>query len=94
MSNLLHFLTDLAVDPTKQNQFERDPYAMMEAAGLSEIDKIRLSSRERAKITVALANELQTDELIAVMGCCASLDPGPDPLPDPDPPDPQSIDRW
>jgi hypothetical protein len=86
MSNLFYFLTDLAVNPRKQEAFEKNPDMTMETAGLSELDGIALNSRSRTRITAALADDdLKIGDLAAVMGSCVYSDPGPDPEPDPDP---------
>lgn len=45
-----------------------------------------LNSGDRDEISVAFADELQTDELVAVRGECCFVDPGPDPAQAPDPP--------
>ncbi len=78
MSNLLHFLTDLATDPKKQRAFVKVPAALMDAAGLSEADKAAIESGDKAKIAAPFVAEFPE---IA----CAAFDPAPDPLPDPDP---------
>ena len=83
MSSLFHFLTDMAVDPKKQIMFEEDPQAMIAAAGLS--DQIGSDSGDRVQWTEVFVDELETHELVAVIGNCAASDPGPDPTPDPDP---------
>lgn len=81
MNNLLHFLTDLAINPQKQIAFATDPETLMQIAGLAEADQEVLKSGERDKIGAAFVNELTRLSRIC-------LDPGPDPLPDPDPPPP------
>lgn len=78
MSNLFHFLTDLAVNPQKQVAFATDPEALIEMAGLSEADKAVLKSRDRHKIDMAFTN-------VHPLLSRTCIDPGPDPWPDPDP---------
>ena len=80
MNKLIHFLTDLAANPEKQQTFLVQPEMMMAAAGLSETEQLIIQSRDRYKITAACADDLTP---IA----CTFGDPGPDPSPDPDPPD-------
>ncbi len=82
MSNLMHFLTDLALNPVKQQAFMANPEAVMNAAGLSEADQLVIESRDKQEITHTFANK--RIQLASTFG-----DPGPDPTPDPDPaPDP------
>ncbi len=78
MSKLLDFLTDLAIDPQKQQAFARFSEAFMDAAGLSEADKTALKSGDKAKVAAPFAEEFP--DL-----ACGAFDPVPDPLPDPDP---------
>jgi hypothetical protein len=85
MSSLFNFLIDLATDPKKQELFEQNSSALMAAAGLTETHSTTLKSRNRADITAAFADELETGEFRAVTGSCIIGDPGPDPEPDPDP---------
>jgi hypothetical protein len=80
MNKLIHFLTDLAANPKKQQAFLEHPERMMAAAGLSEVEQIIIQSGDKAKITAACADEFTP--LAYTFG-----DPGPDPSPDPDPPD-------
>jgi hypothetical protein len=82
MSNLFRFLTDLATDPKRQQMFAHNPGAVMEIAGLSEVEQTWLKSGDKAKVAANFANECQ--QLAVIVG-----DPGPDPLPDPDPPTPE-----
>ena len=79
MSNLFHFLTDLATNPRQQAAFARAPEAMMRAAGLAEADRAVLKAGDRVKVAAVYADELP--ELAFCM-----VDPNPDPMPDPDPP--------
>ena len=81
MSNVLNFLTDLAVNPTNQQAFSQAPTAVMEAAGLSQSDQAILKSGHNASVAAAFADELSEPGFIYG-------DPGPDPRPDPDPPQP------
>ena len=81
MSNVLNFLTDLAVNPTNQEAFTQAPTAVMEAAGLSQADQAVLKSGNNATVAAAFADELSEPGFIYG-------DPGPDPRPDPDPPQP------
>ena len=78
MSKLLHFLTDLAINPQKQEAFAKFPNAVMDTAGLADVDKTALKSRDRTKVAAPFADEFPQ---IA----CGTFDPVPDPLPDPDP---------
>ncbi len=79
MSNLFHFLTELATSPKGQELFLKDPEAMMATTQLSEADKTLLKSRDQTKVAALFAQEYPQ---LAKIG----TDPGPDPLPDPDPP--------
>ena len=85
MSNIIGFLINLACDPTMQELFQSQPKAMMKAAGLTETEISRLTSRDRTKISAALDDSLATNEFVAIQASCTVLDPGPDPDPDPDP---------
>ena len=78
LSNLLNFLTGLVTDTQKQRAFANDSEAVMDAAGLSEVDKIALKSGDRVQI-----DSLFTEELPQIS--CSFFEPNPDPLPDPDP---------
>ena len=81
MSDLTHFLADLAVNPSMQGAFVKTPEALMDAAGLSQTQKTALASRDRATIAALFVDEFSQAGYIF-------MDPGPDPLPDPDPPRP------
>ncbi|HEY9834741.1 MAG TPA: hypothetical protein V6D26_29585 [Stenomitos sp.] len=82
MSNLLHFLTELAINPQKQEAFIKAPDLVMDAVRLSEADKTALKSRDRTRIAAPFADEFPEMSY-------AVTEPNPDPLPDPDPfPDP------
>jgi len=85
MSNLLNFLTDLAVNPTGQEIFTQNPVAAMEAAGLSQSDQAIITSGNRGTVAAAFADDLPNPGFIYG-------DPGPDPRPDPDPPQPSDDD--
>lgn len=78
MSNLFHFLTDLATNPQQQEAFAKKPDAVMAAVGLSQSDQAMLKSGKNAQIAVNLADELFPSAFCLV-------DPSPDPSPDPDP---------
>lgn len=86
MSNLVSFLTDLAVDTKKQKMFAHNPQAFLEVTGLSKNEQLVIKQGSSASLIAALADDLLIDDLAAVMGSCYILDPGPDPSPDPDPP--------
>ncbi|MEH1814230.1 MAG: hypothetical protein V7K26_31660 [Nostoc sp.] len=79
MTQLLDFLTDLAIDPKKQQAFEKEPDALMAAARLSESERSTIKSRNSSQITAIFADEYFQPAL--TVG-----EPNPDPLPDPDPP--------
>ena len=79
MSDLFHFLTDLAVNPKQQLALATLPATMMDTIDLSESDKILLKNRNSAKIRAAFADS-------SFQAATAVADPNPDPLPDPDPP--------
>lgn len=82
MNNLLHFLTDLAINPQKQEAFIKAPNVVMDAARLSASDKTALKSRDKTRIAAPFADEFPQISY-------AVTEPNPDPLPDPDPfPDP------
>ncbi len=85
MSNLLRFLTDLAVDPHKQRAFLKAPEELMNAAKLSQADRIAIESGDKAQVSAPFADEYPQ---IA----CGTLAPVPDPFPDPDPPLPPPPD--
>ncbi len=78
MSNLFSFLTDLAVNPKRQETFVKSPYAVMDAAGLSESEQAMLKSGNSVKVVATFADEL-------FQAANFTADPNPDPLPDPDP---------
>ncbi|RKZ78247.1 MAG: hypothetical protein DRR19_26740 [Candidatus Parabeggiatoa sp. nov. 1] len=79
MSDLFHFLTDLATNPRQQVAFANTPEALMEAAGLSKQEQAVVTSGNSDKVAVSFMDE-RFQPAIAV------VDPNPDPLPDPDPP--------
>ena len=74
MQNLLHFLTDLSLNPKRQEQYAQNPATTLAAAQLPSSIHDDLQT-----------NNLSTQDLTAVTGSCVFADPGPDPLPDPDP---------
>ncbi len=80
MSQLLDFLTDLTIDIQKQRAFINTPEVVMEAAGLSESERITLLSGDKAKIAKSFA-----DEILQI----TCMEPTPDPMPDPDPAPPE-----
>jgi tetratricopeptide (TPR) repeat protein len=66
-------------DPKQQLAFEKEPDALMTAAGLSESERSAIKNRNSAQITAICADEhFQAAVVVAL--------PNPDPLPDPDPP--------
>ncbi|NEP00716.1 MAG: hypothetical protein F6K58_19025 [Symploca sp. SIO2E9] len=79
MNQLLLFLTDLAIDPNKQRAFEKEPEALMAAAGLSESEQVAIKSKDSLQISAFLKDEYFQAALVVGV-------PNPDPLPDPDPP--------
>jgi hypothetical protein len=81
MSQLPVFLANLAIDPKQQLAFEKEPDALMAAAGLSEAERAAIKSRNSAQITAICADEHFQAAIVATL-------PNPDPLPDPDPPSP------
>jgi hypothetical protein len=85
MTRLFNFMLNLATDPHQQALLSADPTVLIDTADLAEADKAALNSRDRAKVTAALLGELETKDLMAVLGAAALTDPGPDPEPDPDP---------
>ncbi|HMN27767.1 MAG TPA: hypothetical protein PKE45_06375, partial [Caldilineaceae bacterium] len=68
MNNLLHFLIATALDPRQQEMFAKNPTALMAAAGLSEASRVKLSVGDRTSVTTLFAEQLETNELVAVMG--------------------------
>jgi hypothetical protein len=78
LRKLLDFLTELAINPRKQEAFIRSPDVVMNAASLSEADKIALKSGDRTQVGAPFAEEFPQMSY-------AVIEPNPDPLPDPDP---------
>jgi len=78
MSKLFDLLTDLALDPKKQNIFINNPTTLIEEVGLSQTEQSAITSKETAKVAALFTGE-QAPLAISM------ADPGPDPLPDPDP---------
>jgi len=74
LNNVFDFLLDLATSPKKQLAFASAPTQLMEASGLTELD--------RRLIETGLTSELS---VLAI----AFADPVDDPFPDPDPPSPE-----
>jgi hypothetical protein len=79
MERLFDLLTELSVDPFKQQAFARDPEAFAASFGLGEEERAALSAL-RAGAPSAGPPGLSWSR---AMTC---VDPGPDPMPDPDPP--------
>ena len=79
MERLFNLLTELTLDPFKQDEFLRDPAAGMAEAGLTSEEQALLSRWSSAGQGAAIAG------CPWVRGACFS-DPGPDPQPHPDPP--------
>ncbi|NEP59881.1 MAG: hypothetical protein F6K31_23235 [Symploca sp. SIO2G7] len=78
MSNLLHFLTELALEPQKQEAFIKFPEVVMDAAGLSKAYKTALKSGDKTQIYAPFTGEYPQISYW-------TSEPNPDPLPDPDP---------
>jgi hypothetical protein len=78
LSKLLDFLTELAINPRKQEAFIKSPDVVMKAASLSASDKIALKSRDKTQVAAPFAEEFPQMSY-------AVIEPNPDPLPDPDP---------
>ncbi len=85
MSKLVNFLTQLAIDPQQQILFESDPNAIIEKAGLTEVEKQAVLKGVREDISDLVAGDLPLTHRHAVAGNCFMADPGPDPDTDPDP---------
>lgn len=77
MERMFELLTDLTIDPFKQEAFRRDPASFMKDAGLTPEEAARFSELG------GLPGELIAKGAWA--RCAAAVDPGPDPCPDPDP---------
>ncbi len=84
MSQLLHFLTDLASDPQKQLAYEKSPEAFINAARLSEAEQIFLKSEDKAQVVASFNGD------ILQIVC---MEPMPDPFPDPDPSPPPDSEK-
>ncbi|MEM9542948.1 MAG: hypothetical protein AAGA60_26080 [Cyanobacteria bacterium P01_E01_bin.42] len=79
MSQLLEFLTNLAVEPRQQQAFELTPSLAIAKAGLSQAEQAAIESQTKGAIANILATEDFQAALIAAV-------PNEDPIPDPDPP--------
>ncbi len=79
MSNLLHFLTNLATNPRQQEVFKADPNTVMELSGLSQAEQTAIKSNNSSLIAASFADK-------SFQATLSFADPAPDPLPDPDPP--------
>lgn len=84
MSNLLHFLTNLATNPRQQGVFKTNHETVMELSGLSQLERTAIKSNNPALITASFGDK-------SFQSALTILDPAPDPLPDPD--SPQSPDE-
>ncbi len=82
MSTMLHFLTDMALSPAKQETYRKNAQAVLKESGID--DDCRVQNPDQ--IRKVLISELKTEEFASVGAMLCSLDPGPDPTPDPDPP--------
>lgn len=82
MNTMLHFLTDLALQPSKQEAYRKNAPTILKTLGMNEI------SPSLPEVQQRLASELKTEEFASVGGMLCTFDPGPDPAPDPDPPGP------
>ena len=58
MAELLHFLSDLLRDDEKQKDFNANPDAVMDAAGLSDAEKAAISSQDPTRVSPLLEKEL------------------------------------
>lgn len=85
MNHLLHFLTDIAINPKNKRQFDKNPTIIMNAAELSDFQQIALISQKQLTMATVSNDDLAVDALTEVLGACIWFDPGPDPTPDPDP---------
>jgi hypothetical protein len=79
LSNLLHFLTNLATNPRQQEVFKADPNTVMELIGLSQLERTAIKSNNPSLIAASFVNK-------SFQASLTVFDPAPDPLPDPDPP--------
>ena len=83
MSQLLEFLTNLAIEPSQQQAFafELTPSIVMAEAGLSRLEQAAIESKTKSRITEIVAREdFQVALTVAI--------PEQDPIPDPDDPPP------
>ncbi|MEM7129235.1 MAG: hypothetical protein AAF702_23080 [Chloroflexota bacterium] len=85
MNDLHNFLIRMAVDSNMSTMFEENSEKIMKEEGLSEIDKKSLRRGDKSAMEAVVISELETHELVTVMGNCFGSDPGPDPDIDPDP---------
>ena len=85
MSQLLEFLTNLAIEPSQQQAFELTPNIVMAEAGLSRWEQAAIESKVKSRIIGIVASEyFQAALTVAV--------PEQDPTPDPDDPPPPEED--
>lgn len=77
MERMFELLTDLTIDPFKQEAFRRDPAAFLKDAGVTPEEAALLS-----ELGAAPAESIANGAWARCAGC---VDPGPDPFPDPDP---------
>ncbi|MBP0020107.1 MAG: hypothetical protein J7647_21450 [Cyanobacteria bacterium SBLK] len=83
MSQLLEFLTNLAVEPKRQQAFELTPSLAIAQAGLSQVEQAAIASQTKG----AIADIFTTEDFQAALVVAV---PDEDPIPDPDlPPKPQ-----
>jgi hypothetical protein len=79
MERLFELLTELSVDPFKQEEFARDPEGFALAAGLGAEERAALARLRGGAGDAGAAG-------VVWARCATCVDPGPDPMPDPDPP--------
>ncbi len=77
MSQLLEFLTNLAVEPSQQQAFQLTPSTVMAASGLSRLEQAAIESKTKSRITEILASECFQAALTVGV-------PEEDPIPYPD----------
>lgn len=73
---LFELLTELSSDPFQQEDFARDPEAVLDAAGLTPEERLALGRWRKGGVPG-----------LPGLRSAALFDPGPDPSPDPDPPE-------
>lgn len=77
MSNLVAFLTNLAVDPHQQMALANTPDIVMQSSGLNQTEQMLIKSANSANVSQVFENDLSQP----LAKCCG------DPTPDPDPDD-------